>query len=321
MHKPKYRLNKKTLKYERIDKGFGYFFIRITTYLFLIGIISGMLIWIQPYIFQTPKEKQLKRKNQQLQGQYRQLRQKISLVENALDELQKKDSNIYRTVFAAEPVNPKINFDTSQVKNHPSWNRSLELMVRRNNQKIKTILNRSYRFSKNYKIIENRFSQDTQKIAHLPAIMPVSDENLSRVACGYGWKIHPIYKIKKFHHGIDFSAAEGTEVYATGDGKVISIKKSKREYGNRIIIQHDKNYKTLYAHLKDFAVRYGETVERGDIIGYVGNTGTSVAPHLHYEVIKNGEKINPVHFFFGDLTPKEYKKVIVISSRIGQSFD
>ena len=158
-------------------------------------------------------------------------------------------------------------------------------------------------------------------LASIPAIQPVSNKDLSRMASGYGPRIHPIYKTKKFHAGMDFSAKTGTPIYATGDGVIYKVRKSRRGYGNHVIINHKYGYKTLYAHMQKYIVKRGQNVKRGEIIGYVGNTGTSVAPHLHYEVHKDGKKINPVNFYYNDLTPAQYEKMLEISSQNNQSFD
>ena len=158
-------------------------------------------------------------------------------------------------------------------------------------------------------------------LASIPAIQPVSNKDLSRMASGYGPRIHPIYKTKKFHAGMDFSAKTGTPIYATGDGKIFKVRKSRKGYGNHVIINHGYGYKTLYAHMSKYTVKKGQKVKRGDVIGYVGNTGTSVAPHLHYEVHKDEKKINPVNFYYNDLTAEQYEKMLEISSQNNQSFD
>jgi murein DD-endopeptidase MepM/ murein hydrolase activator NlpD len=161
-----------------------------------------------------------------------------------------------------------------------------------------------------------------EMLASIPAIMPISNKDLTRTASGFGWRIHPIYKIRKFHEGMDFTAPVGTEVYATGDGVVIDVRSSYRQgYGKRVLIDHGYGYITRYAHLDEFNVVRGQRVKRGDVIGFVGNTGLSTAPHLHYEVEKDGEKVNPVHYYFNDLTPQQYEQMIFISSNSGQSFD
>ena len=155
----------------------------------------------------------------------------------------------------------------------------------------------------------------------MPAIQPVSNKDLSRMASGYGYRIHPIYKTNKFHAGMDFSAKSGTPIYATGDGIIHKVRRSKRGYGNHVIIDHGFGYKTLYAHMSKYTVARGQRIKRGDVIGYVGSTGTSVAPHLHYEVHKDGKKINPVNFYYNDLTPAQYEKMLEISCQNNQSFD
>ena len=154
----------------------------------------------------------------------------------------------------------------------------------------------------------------------MPSIMPVSNNDLKRTASGWGMRMHPIYKILRFHYGMDFTANTGTDVFATGIGVV---KSATREtgYGNTVVIDHGYGYATYYAHLSRINVQIGQKVNRGDVIGYVGSTGTSTAPHLHYEVSKNGVKVNPQNYYFQDLTPAEYEKMIAISSNMGQSFD
>ena len=160
-----------------------------------------------------------------------------------------------------------------------------------------------------------------EMLASIPAIQPISNNDLRRTASGWGYRIHPIYKIRKFHYGMDFTAPTGVEIYATGDGTIEVVETSKRGYGNKIIINHGFGYRTLYAHMNKFSVRKGQVVKRGDVIGYVGNTGLSTAPHLHYEVSRNGKKVNPVNYYFNDLSAEEYERMIEISLKSGQTFD
>ena len=155
----------------------------------------------------------------------------------------------------------------------------------------------------------------------IPAILPISNKDLTRTASGYGLRVHPIYKIIKFHTGMDFTAPTGTDVYSTGNGVVADVQTSQRGLGNHIIIDHGFGYSSIYAHLDGFNVRKGQKVKRGDVIGYVGNTGTSVAPHLHYEIKLNGVNVDPVNFYFNDLTAEMYERIIEIASKTGQSFD
>ena len=170
-------------------------------------------------------------------------------------------------------------------------------------------------------VVELALSREEQ-LSSLPAIMPISNKDLTRTASGWGYRIHPIYKISKFHYGMDFTAPTGTEVYATADGTIERMQRSRRGYGNVLVINHGYGYKTLYAHLNDFNnARIGRKVKRGDVVAFVGSTGLSTAPHLHYEVHLNGKKVNPVNYYFEDLTAEEYDHMIELSMRPGQSFD
>ena len=188
-------------------------------------------------------------------------------------------------------------------------------------KKIDQVTTQLYIQSKSFDEIIELAQNKTTMLASIPAIQPVSNKDLSRMASGFGNRIHPIYKTRKFHAGMDFSAKTGTPIYATGDGEISKIKRSRKGYGNHVVINHGFGYKTLYAHMSKYIVKKRQKVKRGDIIGYVGNTGTSVAPHLHYEVHKDGKKINPVNFYYNDLTPEQFEKMLLISSQSNQSFD
>jgi murein DD-endopeptidase MepM/ murein hydrolase activator NlpD len=165
-------------------------------------------------------------------------------------------------------------------------------------------------------------ARNSSKLAEsIPAIQPVRNRDLRALASGWGYRIHPIYKVRKFHYGMDFSAKTGTEVFATGDGVVVAAEQKYDGYGLHVVIRHGYGYQTLYAHMSKLAVRSGQRVKRGEVIGFVGSTGTSVAPHLHYEVIKDGEKVNPAHYYFNDLTPAQYEQILKMSDAANQSFD
>jgi len=240
-----------------------------------------------------------------------------------LDDIQNRDDNIYRVIFEAEPIEKSIRKagygGINRYQNLRGYSNS-ELIIK-TSEKVDQISKQLYIQSKSYDEIIELAKSKEKMLAALPAIQPVSNKNLSRMASGYGWRIHPIYKTRKLHTGMDFSAKSGTPIYATGDGKILAVKKSRKGYGNHVIIDHSYGYKTLYAHMKRSIVHKGQDVKRGEVIGYVGSTGTSVGPHLHYEVIKDGKKINPVNFYYNDLTPDEYEKMLEISSQNNQSFD
>jgi murein DD-endopeptidase MepM/ murein hydrolase activator NlpD len=169
--------------------------------------------------------------------------------------------------------------------------------------------------------IKNLAGTRSARLSHVPAIQPIHNHNLIRTASGFGMRMHPVYKVPKLHTGVDFTAKTGTEIFAAGDGVVFNVKKSYTGYGQHVIIDHGFGYKTLYAHMSKFKVRKGQKVKRGDVIGLVGNTGTSTGPHLHYEVIRDNKKIDPANFFFNDLNFEEYQEMIEISSQINTSLD
>ena len=244
-------------------------------------------------------------------------------VDQVMAELQEKDDNIYRVIFEAEPIPKSIRdagFGGVNRYRHLEGFGNAELVVETSqhlDKLVKKLVVQSRSFDEVIALAKNK----TQMLASIPAIQPVANDKLTRVASGFNYRIHPIYKIKHFHTGIDFAAPRGTDIFATGDGVVKVVDRESRGYGFHVVIDHGFGYETLYGHMSKFNVRPGQKVKRGDVIGYVGSTGTSTAPHLHYEVIKNGEKINPINFFFNDLTPEEYDKVIEISSQSNQSFD
>ena len=273
--------------------------------------------------FDSPKEKMLNREIKQLISQYEITQKKLQQVEIVLDDIQHRDDNIYRVIFEADPI-PK----TIRKAGYGGVNRYQNLKGYKNSdliisttKKIDQITKQLYIQSKSFDYIITLAENKEKMLASIPAIQPVSNKDLSRMASGFGYRIHPIYKTNKFHAGMDFSAKTGTPIYSTGDGTVYKVRKSKRGYGNHVVINHGFGYKTLYAHMSKYTVKKGQKIKRGDIIGYVGNTGTSVAPHLHYEVHKDGKKINPVNFYYNDLTPAKYEKMLEICSQNNQSFD
>jgi len=188
-------------------------------------------------------------------------------------------------------------------------------------KKLDQVASRAYIQSTSFDDVVEMARNKEAMLAAIPAIKPVANKSLKKMASGYGYRIHPIYKVRKMHWGTDFSAPTGTPIYATGDGKVTTYKRSRSGYGRHIVIDHGFGYKTLYAHMNKIEVRRGQRVKRGDVIGYIGSTGSSTAPHLHYEVMKDGRKINPINYFFNDLSPEEYEEMLIISSHSNQSFD
>ena len=323
MAKVKYYYDTKTLSYKRIEHSRAK---KIKTlFYFLIGsAFTGLLMVIIFFqFFDSPKEKILNREIKQLISQYRLVQDKLQQVELVLDDIHQRDDNIYRVIFEADPIPTSIRKagygGVNRYKDLEGYNNS-ELIIA-TTKKIDQITKQLYIQSKSFDDVIELAKNKAVMLASIPAIQPVSNKNLKQMASGFGMRIHPIYKTQQFHDGMDFTAKIGTPIYATGNGKIEKVESSARGYGKYVIIDHGFGYKTLYAHMSKFKVTIGQKVNRGDIIGYVGNTGLSSGPHLHYEVHKHGEKINPINFYFNDLTAEQYEKMLEISTQNNQSFD
>ena len=323
MAKEKFKFNPESLKYDRIEFNSSDKLLRVLAYFGGSLILAFLYIIVFSQFFGTPKERKLKRENHQLVSQFEIMTMKLDQVQAVLTDLEERDDNLYRTIFEAEPISNSV-----RVQGVGGVDRYAKLdgfdysdLVIETAKELDALTRRVYIQSKSYDdLIEMAKNKDVM-LASIPAIMPISNKDLKRTASGWGWRIHPIYKTRKFHYGMDFTAPTGTEIYATGDGKIIQVKKSRRGYGNKILVDHGFGYRTLYAHLSRFNVKRGQKVKRGDVIGYVGNSGLSTAPHLHYEVQQNGKKVNPLNFYNNDLTAEEYQRMIEISANSGQSFD
>ena len=323
MAKIKYYYDTKTLSYKPIklnssEKIRGYFIFFLSSIL-----LSFFILMIFYQFFDSPKEKRLKLEIQNLTSQYEVINNDMQQVETVLDEIQERDDNIYRVIFEADPIPTSI-----RKQGFGGVNRYEKLLGLSNSElmtntskKIDQLTKQLYLQSKSFDEVIDLAKNKSNMLASIPAIQPVANKDLKRMASGYGYRIHPIYKTRKMHYGMDFSAKTGTEIYATGDGIVSKIKRSKRGYGNYVKINHGFGYETLYAHMSKYIVKRGQKVKRGEVIGYVGNSGISTAPHLHYEVRKDNKKINPMNFYYNDLSPEEYEKMLEISLQSNQSLD
>lgn len=327
MARKKYKFNPETLSYERVGISLKEKFTKIFTYLSSSLSLALVIVIVIINTYETPKSKALKRENQQLITQYELMSKDLERIENVLGELQQRDDNIYRVIFEAEPIPSsvrKAGFGGSNKYSHLESLDNNKLIIE-TARKLDVLSKAAYIQSKSYDDVLELALNKEKMLASIPAIQPVKNKDLKRTASGWGYRMHPIYKVRKMHYGMDFTAPVGTPVFATGDGVVVEMKGSKRTrvgFGLVVKIDHDYGYETVYAHLNAFNVsRVGQKVKRGDIIGYVGNSGGSTAPHLHYEVHKNGKAVNPQYFYYKDLTPQEYDKMIAISSNIGQTLD
>ncbi len=323
MAKRKYRFNPDTLNYEEHGTSFREFFGRFMAFFTSSLAFSFVIVLVVIHFYETPGSKAIKRENQRLLSQYMLMQKDMETVYQVLDELQQRDDNLYRVIFETEPIPSDIRKAGFGGVNKYAHLENLEngALVIAAARRLDVLSKQVYVQSKSYDELMKLALTKEEMLASIPAIQPVANVDLKQTASGWGDRIHPIYKIKKFHYGMDFTAPTGTEVYATGDGVVEEVTSALAGYGNLVSINHGYGYTTLYAHLSATRVRTGQKVKRGELVGLVGSTGTSTAPHLHYEVHKNGEPVNPQYFYYLDLTPLEYEKMIAISSNMGQSFD
>ncbi len=323
MPRTKYKFNPDSLSFDRVRLGVRAIFFRLLAYL-TGSLIVAVAYWvIFASFFDSPKEKALEREVQQLTIQYDLIKREMSNIENVLDDLQKTDDNLYRTIFEAEPIPVTLREGgvggVNRYKSLEGYSNS-DLVIE-TTSRLDKIRKKVYIQSKSFDDLIELALRKEDMLRSVPAILPISNKDLTRTASGFGLRIHPIYKIIKFHYGMDFTAPSGTDIYATGNAVVAEVRSSKRGLGNHIILDHGFGYTSIYAHLSNFNVRAGQKVQRGDIIGFVGNTGTSVANHLHYEIKLNGTNVDPVNYYFEDLSPEEYERMIEIASKTGQSFD
>ncbi|MEA3503674.1 MAG: M23 family metallopeptidase [Bacteroidota bacterium] len=323
MGKQKYRLdtdslqiikNKTTLK-ERLLKAL---------YIIASGLVFTTAVIIFAYnFFESPKEKILNREIAQYKLQYKILNNKIDQLSHVADNLQERDDDIYRIIFEAEPIAQSVRKagfgGIDRYAKFEGYKNSD--LIKSTTKKLDILSSRLYVQSKSYDDVFEMAKNKEKMLASIPAIQPVSNKELKRISSYYGYRTDPFYKVRKFHHGVDFSAPSGTPIYATGDGVVKRVKRSHRGYGNKIIIDNGFNYITIFAHLKSFNVKRNEKVKRGQIIGYVGNTGKSTAPHLHYEIKKNNHSVNPIYYFFNDLSAEQFAEMVEQSKLPSQTMD
>jgi hypothetical protein len=323
MSKVKYKFNKKSLTFDRVQTTFRkrllYFFSHLST-----GVVFAATVLVLAYNFiDSPKEKAQKREIEEMKLQYQIMNDQLDKVSKVLADLQDRDDNIYRVIFEAEPIpGPVREAGIGGAARYDAFiGTSNAEIIMETEKKLDKIMGQMYVQSKSFDEVFNMAKNKEKMLASIPAIQPVSNKDLRRIGSHFGTRVDPFYKVKKFHAGIDFSAPVGTEVYATGNGIVQQAGRGEGGYGNQVTIGHGYNYSTSYAHLSRIFVKPGQKVMRGQIIGYVGNTGKSTSPHLHYEVRKNGIPMNPIYFFFNDLTPEQFDMMLEMSQLPSQTMD
>ncbi len=323
MAKVKYYYNPETLSYQKLEKTTKDRVRSVLLFLSASGLFAILMLFAIFTFFDSPKEKQLKRELEQMTFQFELLNDRMDQVQVVMDDIQERDDHIYRVIFETDPIPASIRKSgfggVNRYKKLEGYQNS-KLIVE-TTKKIDQLSKQVVIQSKSFDDVIEQAKRKEDMLASIPAIQPVANKDLKRMASGYGYRIDPIYKTRKFHAGMDFSAPTGTPIYSTGDGKVTRADSRSSGYGRHVRIDHGYGYLTLYGHMSKILVRPGQTIKRGEIIGYVGNTGKSVGPHLHYEVHKNGKPVNPVNFYFNDLSPEEYEIMIELSSQPTQSLD
>lgn len=323
MPKIRYHFNPKSLKIEKIQVTLRQKVARLLSVV-ATGLVFATVVLVLAYNFlESPKERMLERELDQFKLQYKILNDRLSQVQSVVTDLQDRDDNIYRVIFEAEPIPSsvrKAGFGGTDRYEKLEGYKNSEI-IKSTTQKLDIITSQLYVQSKSYDEVFELAKKKEDMMASIPAIQPISNKKLRRIGSYYGYRTDPFYKVTKFHEGIDFTASVGTEIYSTGDGTVVSVERSRGGYGNCIIVNHGFGYQTLYAHLSKMDVRRGQKVKRGQVIGRVGNTGKSTAPHLHYEVHKGSKSIDPINYFFNDITPEEYELMTELSQRPSQTLD
>jgi len=323
MKKIKYYYNTNTLRYEKLETPLRVKLLRVLGFISAAIVTAIIIVSIAYRYFPSATEKRLMQDNIALQQQYEVLEDRANKIQQQVTELEKRDNEVYRTVFEADPIP-----DSIRSKEMAQQKESQLVMKMANFQLegsiVETLNNLSNRISaqeRSYNEIGEFIKNKEELLACTPAIQPVSNADLKRIASGFGFRIDPVYKTVKYHYGLDFTAPQGTPIYATANGVVRTAANLGNGFGNHVVINHGYGYETLYGHMFRVKVKAGERVKRGEIIGWVGSTGKSTGPHCHYEVHKNGTKLDPVYFFYNDLTPEQYDRLLKMASSSNQSFD
>jgi murein DD-endopeptidase MepM/ murein hydrolase activator NlpD len=323
MSRIKYYYDPKTCKYERYTRNRWDITLNALGFLSLSSILAIIFIIGYYSYFDNPKELMLQKENKELKFYYELLGEEVGKMNRMLADLQHRDDNLYRIIFETEPVAPEIRQagigGSERYRDIREKGISQEQLIIALHSKVDALKRQLYVQSVSYDEVTELAHKKEEYWAAVPAIQPILNEDLNLLASGFGMRIHPILKVRKMHLGVDFAAPKGTPIYATGDGVVINVKTIYGGYGKYVEIDHGFGFVSRYAHMNDFAVKKGQKVKRGDQIGTVGNTGSSTGPHVHYEIIKDGRFVNPVNYFFKDLTLEEYDLILKLASKENQS--
>jgi murein DD-endopeptidase MepM/ murein hydrolase activator NlpD len=323
MKKIKYFFNTHTLRFEKIEVPLKVRLLQTIGFVIASLAVGVLFVAILFKFIDSPKERLLRQQNTAYKESYAVLQERMKQLELQMVELEQRDNDVYRSIFEATPIP-----DSARVKEMLAKNEIRLIQSLSNTALIENMRNQLNNLSLRMSFQVQSFTEITAMVKNkekllraIPAIQPVSNKNLKRVASGFGYRIDPLYKDSRLHAGLDFSAPTGTPIYATADGEVQIAGFNTDGYGNKVVINHGYGFQTLYAHMVRVLARVGQSIKRGEVIGYVGSTGKSTGPHLHYEVIKRGTKVDPVYYFYNDLTPAQFDRLLKEAAANKQSLD
>jgi murein DD-endopeptidase MepM/ murein hydrolase activator NlpD len=323
LKKVKYFYNTHSLRYEKLTVPLRVKLLRVFGFIAASIVTAAIIVWIGFKYIGSPNERILRAQIDDYKNNYSLINQSIQQLQQKIVELEKRDNQVYRAIFEANPIP-----DSARAKQMEKSEELLLVRSMNDNELISSIVNKLNNLharanfqNKSFEEIDAMIHDKAKLLAAIPAIQPVSNKELNRIASGFGSRIDPVYKVSKFHAGLDFAAPVGTPIYATADGRVKSASRDEGGFGNHVIINHGYGYETLYGHMVKIKARAGQSVKRGEIIGWVGNTGKSTGPHCHYEVHKNSNPVDPVYFFYNDLSPEQFDRLVKLAAVSNQSFD
>ena len=323
MRKVKYYYNTHTLRYEKLTVPLRVKLLRIFGFIAASLVTAALIVWIGFKYIGSPNEKILRQQLSDYEDNYELVNKRLSKLQELMTELEKRDNQVYRSIFEADPIPDSARAKTFEKSKEISLIQQMgdNELVNSISEQLNNMLSRAAFQAKSYKEIDQMVRDKQKLLSSIPAIQPVSNKDLKQIASGFGYRIDPVYKVTKFHAGLDFAAPQGTPIYATADGRVRSSGMDNGGYGNHVIIDHGYGYETLYGHMVRIKVRAGNSIKRGELIGWVGNTGKSTGPHCHYEVHRKGTPVDPIYFFYNDLTPAQFDRMVKMAAASNQSLD
>ncbi len=323
MKKVKYYYNTHTLRYEKLETPLRVRLLQLIGFI-AASIVTGMIIFMIAFRYiDSPKEKLLRQQNDELSQNYSVFLERVKQLELQMDEIENRDNNVYRNIFGTDPIPDSIRVKDMEKKKEVKLVQSMgeselieSIAKQLNNLSLRTVYQ-----GNSFDMINELVKNKEKLLTATPSIQPISNKQLNRLASGYGYRIDPVYKDRRAHMGLDFAAPLGTPIYATADGRIKDAGFNTGGLGNRVVIYHGFGYETVYGHMVRIKARVGETVKRGEVIGYVGNSGKSTGPHCHYEVHRNGQPVDPIYYFYNDLNAEQFDRILKLAAASNQSFD